>query len=64
MKEVKPTLTKRDIATHLSPIKLILTNEKRIEKLAGFIEDTISQDTEGSGTRQWWSWPTGYPAQG
>jgi len=35
MEEVKPAITKRDIATHLNPIKLILTNEKRIEKLAG-----------------------------
>ena len=47
MEEVKPAITRRDIATHLNPIKVILTNERRIEKLAGFIADRISQDTEG-----------------
>jgi len=47
MEEVRPAITKKDIATHLNPIKLILTNEKRIEKLAGFIADRIFQDTEG-----------------
>jgi len=47
MEEVKAAITRRDIAAHLNPIKLILTNEKRIEKLAGFIADRISQDTEG-----------------
>ena len=47
MEEAKPAITRRDIATHLNPIKVILTNERRIEKLAGFIADRISQDTEG-----------------
>jgi len=47
MEEVKPAITRRDIATHLNSIKVILTNERRIEKLAGFIADRISQDTEG-----------------
>jgi len=47
MEGVEPAITRRDIATHLNPIKVILTNEKRIEKLASFIADRISQDTEG-----------------
>jgi len=47
MEEMKPTITKRDIAAHLNRIKLILTNEERIKKLASFIADRVSQDTEG-----------------
>jgi type I restriction enzyme R subunit len=47
MEGVEPAITRRDIAKHLNPIKVILTNERRIEKLAGFIADRISQDTEG-----------------
>jgi len=47
MEEMKPTITKRDIAVHLNRIKLILTNEERIKKLANFIADRVYQDTEG-----------------
>jgi len=46
MEEMKPTITKRDIAAHLNRIKLILTNEERIKKLASFIADRVYQDTE------------------
>jgi len=47
MEEQKSIITKRDIAQHLNQIKIILTNEKRIEKLADFIAERIFQDTEG-----------------
>lgn len=39
-------ITRREIRQHLNKIRVFLTNEKRLEKLARFIAERIEEDTE------------------
>lgn len=40
-------VTRRDISRHLNKVKVFLTNERRLEKLAQYIARRLEEDTEG-----------------
>ena len=43
----EPLITRSDIIHHLNKVKVFLTNERRLEKLAEYIASRIEDDTEG-----------------
>ena len=44
---VRPLITRSDIIRRLTKVKVFLTNERRLEKLAEYIAKRLKEDTEG-----------------
>ena len=45
--EGRPVVTRSDILRHLNKVRVFLTNERRLEKLAEYIAKRLEEDTEG-----------------